>query len=103
MTFSDRVKRRWIASVLFAIFGFLAVELLVWIVLVFVLFVALEMPAGSSRSLLIVIVEVLVGLSSMFAYAVRGMQNSSIDVLLRDAGPLERDIIAARIRQENGR
>lgn len=102
MTFQNRVRRRWIASVIFALSGFALVELLVFVMLAFVVFVALDIQPESARRLLITIVEFLVGGAFLLAYSIRGMQNATLDTLLQDAGPLEREVIRARIVQEGG-
>ena len=100
MTFSSRVRRRWIVSIVFAVAGFFALEILVWTMLAFVVFVALQIEPASARRLLVVVVEFLVGVGYILAWSVRGMQSASLDVLLRDAGPLEREVIKARIEEE---
>lgn len=100
MTFTDRVRRKWIMSILFGTLGFFFAQLLVWVMMSFVVFVALELDYGSRRTLLLVVVQFLVGAVYLWSWAVRGMQTSSIDVLLRDAGPIERELIQARIKQE---
>jgi hypothetical protein len=100
MKFSDHVRRRWTMSLIFGISGFLVAQLLVWLMMSLVVFVALELEANAKRTLLLVVVQFLVGAVYLWSWAIKGMQLSSIDVILRDAGPIERELIKARISQE---
>jgi hypothetical protein len=102
VTFNDSVRARWISSIVFGLVGFALVEMVVWVMMVFVIFVAVQIAEQSSRLMIIVVTEFLVGISYCGGWLARGMRASNIDVMVRDAGPIERDIIKARIAQENG-
>ena len=100
MTFQDRVRARWWVSIIMGVVGFAVAQLLVWTLMSFVVFVAIQIPDPEQRRLLLTVVQILIGLVYLWSWAVRGTQIVSIDTILRDAGPLEREIIAGRIAQE---
>jgi type VI protein secretion system component VasK len=100
MTFNERVQARWWASIILFIVGFLVAETLVWVMMSFIVFVAIQIAASEQRRLIMVVVQILIGAVYLWSWAVRGIQLVNIDVILRDAGPLERAIIRERIAQE---
>jgi hypothetical protein len=104
MTFHDRVRARWWASIIMFAVGFAVAELLVWVLMSFVVFVAFSAGGFSLtqelRRLLMIVVQVLIAGVYLWSWAVRGIQLVSVDTILRDSGPLERKVIAARIEQE---
>lgn len=100
MTFNDRVKARWWASIILFIVGFLVSQALVWVMMTLIVFVAVQIADPAQRRLILVVVQILIGAVYLWSWAVRGIQLVNIDVILRDAGPLERDIIKQRIAQE---
>lgn len=99
-TFQDRVKMRWWASIIMGVLGFLVAELLVFVLMSFVVFVAIQIPEPEQRRLLLTVVQILIAAMYLWSWAVRGMQLVNVDTILRDAGPLEREIIKGRIAQE---
>jgi len=82
------------------IVGFVVAQLLVWVMMTFIVFVAIPISFTEQRRLLLVVVQILIAAVYLWSWAVRGIQLVSIDTILRDAGPLERDIIQKRIGQE---
>jgi type VI protein secretion system component VasK len=102
-TFNERVRSRWWASIILFIVGFLVAEALVWAMMTLIVFVAVPIPDPAQRRLILTVVQILIGAVYLWSWAVRGIQLVNIDVILRDAGPLERDIIKQRIAQEGAR
>ena len=100
MTFNERVRSRWWASITMFVVGFAVAQLLVWVMMTFIVFVAVQIVDPAQRRLILVVVQILIAAVYLWSWAVRGMQLVNIDVILRDAGPLERDIIKQRIAQE---
>lgn len=99
-TFSDRVKSRWWASIIMFAVGFAVAQLLVWVMMSFIVFVAVQIIDLQQRRLMLTVVQILIAAVYLWSWAVRGVQLVNIDTILRDAGPLERDIISKRIEQE---
>lgn len=99
-TFSDRVRSRWWVSIIMFVVGFAVSQFLVWVMMSFIVFVAVQITMADQRKLLMTVVQILVAAVYLWSWAVRGIQLVSIDTILKDAGPLERAVIKQRIEQE---
>lgn len=100
MTFEQRVRRRWWTSIIWFVVGAVIVGMLTWVMMAFVVFVLITFE-DTQRRLIMTVVQFLVYGSYLFAWSSRGAQMAStVDVVLRDAGPIERDLIVARLAQE---
>ena len=99
-TFADRVHSRWRSSIILFIVGFAVAQALVWSMMSFIVFVAIQIDTPEKRRLLLTVVQILIGAVYLWSWSVRGIQINSIDAILRDAGPTERAVIQARIAQE---
>jgi hypothetical protein len=100
VTFNERVKARWQTSIAMFLIGFAVAEALVWVMMSFIVFVAIPIEAVDHRRLLLTVVQILIGAVYLWSWAVRGIQLVNIDTILQDAGDIERKLIAARIAQE---
>ncbi len=100
MTFEQRVLRKRIATMIWLAVGAAALTAMVAVTMSFVVFVFIQ-PTPEARRLLLTVVAILAGGAYGAGWIVRGNLKESIDVEARNAGPLEREMIKARIEQEN--
>jgi hypothetical protein len=79
-------------------------EGLMWLLVNFVAFTALHYAgfelAPDVKNLIVILVEVVIGLSCLWMWMVRGMLSHNIDMILAESSPTERAVIAARIQAE---
>lgn len=102
LSFSQRVVRRWAVSIIIGVMGFFIGMLLVYVMVFFVVFIAIPLEYAQ-RQIVFTVVAFLTGFMYLFAWAVRGIQNSTIDVIVRDMGPLQKKMLVAQIQEdENG-
>jgi hypothetical protein len=99
MTFRDRVSRRWYAGAAFVVAGFATVLALTWVMLSFVLFTMVNL-SEEIRTAVIVIVLFLVGMAFLGGWAFRSMFDVNADMIVRDMGPLARQIFVSAIQEE---
>jgi len=104
ITFADRVRSRWRASVIMFLVATAIAEGLTWVVMTFIVFVALSaggaVMSEEMRRLLMVSVQILVGFVGLATWGIRGIQIHNIDTILMSAGAMEKQLISARIQQE---
>lgn len=103
LTFSDRVRSRWWASIVLFAVGCLVAQGLVWIMINFIAFTALK--AGGydlsfdMRRLLMVIVQILIALVCLWMWIARGFQLSQ-NVNVRNISPLQKRLVALQLSEE---
>jgi hypothetical protein len=103
MTFNERVKARWWASVIMFAVGFVVAQGLVWLMISFIAFTALK--AGGydlsfeMKRMVMIIIEILIGMVSLWMWIVRGFQlPGNIDI--RNASPLQKRMVAVQLNED---
>lgn len=99
VTFEKRVTRRWWGATLSAVAGYATVLLMTVMVLHYAVFAVLVQSPGESR-MMVAVALILVTFAFGLGWGFRGIYVSSIDVIVRDMGPLQRRMLVAAIQEE---
>lgn len=99
MTFNDRVNRRWRVAIACGIAGFLVMLILTVAILFFTVFVAVPL-ADAGLKIVLAVVLFLVASAFGIGWSFRGVYVESIDVIIRNMGPLQKKMLVAAIREE---
>jgi hypothetical protein len=105
MTFSQRVRARWRASIIAFCAGLLVAEVLVWVLMSFVVFVALS-SSGVALSpelqrMFLIVVQIAVLLSACCMWLARGIQLSSdVNAVIAGASPLQKQFLGMQLTEE---
>ena len=105
MTFSERVKARWRAPITAFIVGLAVAEVLVWVLLAFVVFVALS-AAGIAvpvemRRMILIINQITVLATAFCMWIARGIQLSAdVNTIIGTASPLQKQLLGTQLTEE---
>lgn len=99
MNFNDRVNRRWRVATVCAITGFLVMLMLTAVFMLFTVFVAVPLDSAGTKIVLAVVLF-LVAVAFGIGWGFRGIYVTTIDVLIRDMGTLQRKMLVAAIEED---
>jgi hypothetical protein len=99
MTFNERVNRRWRVATACAISGFLVMLMLTVAILFFTVFVAIPLE-DSGLKIVLAVVLFLVASAFGIGWGFRSAYVESIDVMIRNMGPLQKKMLLAAIQEE---
>jgi len=105
MTFSERVRARWRASIIAFCAGLAVAEVLVWILMSFVVFVALHASgvdlSPELRRMFLIVVQIAVLLTACCMWLARGIQLSSdVNAVIAGASPLQKQLLGMQLTEE---
>jgi hypothetical protein len=99
MTFRNRVSGRWWTAVAFVVSGFGTVLALTWVMLSFVLFTMVHLGEEIQMAV-VVIVLFLAGMAFCAGWVFRSMFDVNADIIVRDMGPLAKQVYVSAITEE---
>ena len=107
MTFSDRVRTRYRASIVAFCAGLCVAEALVWVLMTFVVFVALSASgvvlALDMRRMILIIVQISVLMTAFCMWIARGIQLSAdVNALISNASDLQKKLLGVQLVEEAG-